>query len=390
MGSTLPASPRRATAIEQWQFWQFAVPVAMLFCGMLVRYLAYASVVQQPSPAGYVATTCIWDCYWYGDIALHGYQAYPEQLNFGGPAGIANWAFFPLYPLFIGLLARLTSLGPAMLGTIVSPLLTLAAALLSWPLFKGDRRAYLLFAALLLVGPFSFYFSILYSESLFLCLTVLAFVLLSRQNYPGAGVAGALLSATRIVGVLFVFSMLAEAYGTHRKAGGGPLTFPRAVRGRPDVIFGILFAPVGMFAFMVLLYRVTGDALAFVHIQRAWDRMLGNPIGYLATAFTTPGVPGRDEGLLGVAALVGFALSGVLALRRQIPAALFCGLILLLSLTNGVESMVRFVAALAPLGIVLCQLLARWRPLFFLSLPLFMVLDFEWTIGWIHQRGALM
>jgi hypothetical protein len=101
-------------------------------------------------------------------------------------------------------------------------------------------------------------------------------------------------------------------------------------------------------------------------------------------------VPGRDEGLLGVAALVGFALSGVLALRRQIPAALFCGLILLLSLTNGVESMVRFVAALAPLGIVLCQLLARWRPLFFLSLPLFVVLDFEWTIGWIHQRGALM
>jgi len=362
----------------------------MLFGGMVVRYLAYVSIVQQPSASGYVAATCIWDCYWYGDIALHGYQAYPEQLNFGGPAGIANWAFFPLYPLVIGLLARLTLLGPATLGAIVSPLLTLVAGLLSWPLFKGDRRAYLLFAALLLVGPFSFYFSILYSESLFLCLTVLAFVLLARRNYPAAGVAGALLSATRIVGVLFVFSMLAEAYGQHREKGGSLGSFPRAVLGRPDLIFGMLFAPVGFFAFTVLLHRVTGDALAFVHIQRAWDRMLGNPIGYLVTAFTTPGAPGRDEGLLGVAALAGFALSGVLAFKGRVPAALFCGLILLLSLTNGVESMVRFVAALAPLGIVLCQLLARWRPLFFLSLLLFVVLDFEWTIGWIHQRGALM
>jgi hypothetical protein len=364
--------------------WRLMVlPMALLLIGLTVRYLAYASVTPQPSPYGYVTATCVWDCYWYGDIALKGYQAYPEQLNFGGPAGIANWAFFPLYPLFIGLLQRVTSIGPAMLGAIVSPLLTLTAVLLSWPLFNGDRRAYWLFAVLLLVGPFSFYFSILYSESLFLCLTVLAFVQLRRRDYLGAGLAGALLSATRIVGVLFVFSIVIAAYRQHREEGGGFRSFRRAV-------LGVLLAPLGLLAFMVLLHQVTGDALAFAHIQRAWDRMAGNPFGYLATALSSPGVPGRDIPLLGMAALVGFALTGVLALKRQFPEAVFCALILLISLTNGVESMVRFVAALAPLGIVLCQLLGRWRPLFVLSLVVFVVLDFEWTIGWIHQRGALM
>jgi len=386
------SAPASAIAIDpgrrDWTL--VALPVVLLVVGVVVRYLAYASVTLQPSPAGYVTATCVWDCYWYGDIALKGYQAYPEQLNFGGPAGIANWAFFPLYPLFIGLLQRLTSIGPAVLGAIVSPLLTLVAVLLSWPLFRGDRRAYWLFAVLLLAGPFSFYFSILYSESLFLCLTVLAFVLLQRRDYPGAGFAGALLSATRIVGVLFVFSLVVEAFREHREKGGSVLSFRRTVLGRPDLIFGVLLAPLGLFAFMVLLHRVTGDALAFAHIQRAWDRMIGNPIGYLVTALSGPGVPGRDIPLLAVAPLVGFALVGALAVKRQYPAALFCGLILLISLTNGVESMVRFVAALAPLGIVLCLLLARWRPLFYASLVLFVVLDFEWTIGWIHQRGALM
>ena len=386
------SAPASATAIDlaHRDRTLVALPVALLVVGVVVRYLAYASVTLQPSPAGYVTATCVWDCYWYGDIALKGYQAYPEQLNFGGPAGIANWAFFPLYPLFIGLLQRLTSIGPAMLGAIISPLLTLGAVLLSWPLFKGDRCAYWLFAVLLLVGPFSFYFSILYSESLFLCLTVLAFVLLQRRDYPGAGFAAALLSATRIVGVLFVFSLVVEAYREHRENGGKVLSFHRTVLRRSDLILGVLLAPLGLFAFMVLLHRVTGDALAFAHIQRAWDRMVGNPIGYLVTALSSPGVPGRDIPLLAVAALVGFALTGALVFKRQFPAALFCGLILMISLTNGVESMVRFVAALAPLGIVLCQMLARWRPLFYASLVLFVVLDFEWTIGWIHQRGALM
>ena len=83
-------------------------------------------------------------------------------------------------------------------------------------------------------------------------------------------------------------------------------------------------------------------------------------------------------------------LCGVLFWRRQIPVAIFCTLCLVLGLTNGVESMLRFVAALAPLGIVLAQLLARWRWLSWLSLVVFVALDFAWTISWIHQQGALM
>ena len=108
-------------------------------------------------------------------------------------------------------------------------------------------------------------------------------------------------------------------------------------------------------------------------------------------SFVSPGGQTRDAPLLAVASLGGsFVLCGVLFWKRQVPAAIFCTLCLVLALTNGVESMLRFVAALAPLGIVLCQMLARWRGLAWLSFVVFVALDFEWSIGWLHQQGALM
>ena len=364
------------------------VPVTLAIAGAVLRYLAYASTAPHPSPQGFVDAMCVWDCYWYGDIVQHGYQAYPEVLNFGGPGGIANWAFFPLYPLLIATLRQLVDVSPATLGAIVSPLLTLVAVLVARPLFHGDRRAYWLFAALLLMGPFSFYFSILYSESLFVLLTVVAFVLLERRYYGAAGIAGGLLSATRTVGELIVFALVTEALMD--LASRPPGTRLRRVLDRPDILLGMLLVPAGLFAFMVILYLRTGDALGFAHIQRAWDREMGNPFGFLWAAFTASGGQVRDGSLLALSSVAGLGLCLALAVQRRLPAAIFCALTLLLSLSNGLESMLRFVAALAPLSIAASVMLARWRPVFWGSLLIFAVLDFELTKAWLGQRGALM
>ena len=147
---------------------------------------------------GFVEAMCVWDCYWFGDIATHGYQAYPETLNFGGPAGIANWAFFPLYPLLIAAVQRLVVAPPATVGAIVSPLLTLAAALGS--LAAVRRRPAGLSAVrgaaagravqLLFLDP-------LFGEPVPAADGRRRSSRLRRRNYVAAGLAGALLSATR-------------------------------------------------------------------------------------------------------------------------------------------------------------------------------------------------
>lgn len=370
-------------AAARRDFSRYAIPVALLLLGLVLRIAAYVFSNPGPSPQGFVDALCVWDCYWYGDVASHGYQAYPFVDTFGGPAGIANWAFFPAYPALLSLVGWIVPLSPQVLGMIVSPLLTLGAVLCAWPLFSGNKRAYFLFAGLLLAGPFTFYFSIAYSESLFLLLTVLGFVALQRRNYLGAGVAGAVLAATRTVGVLFVFAIALEALLDLRRD-------PRGLLKRPDIVLAIFLAPLGLFAFMAWLYFVTGDALAFAHIQRAWDRESANPVIALWSALTAPAGHLSDTWGWALASVAGLLLCLLLLVQRRWSMALFSALCLVSALTQGVESMLRFTVALAPLGIALCLLLARWRWLFWLSLIVFAALDCSLTVSWMHYWGVLM
>jgi hypothetical protein len=384
-----PSGDPEPMTAAPWAVEFLAVPVLFLLAGIGLRYAAYMSVNPIASPQGFADAMCVWDCFWYGDIARHGYQAYPEVLNFGGPGGIANWAFFPLYPLLLAALGWVLPFNPAMLGAILSPLLTFAAVLAGRPLFAESRRGYFLFAALLLCGPLSFYFATAYSESLFLLLTVLAFVALGRRNYGAAGVFGALLAATRTVGVLFVFAVAVNILSEFR-AWRRPWRVIRPLLGRPDMVFAIFAVPVGIFAFTIWLHVTTGDSLAFVHIQRGWDRHFVNPV-----MAVWHGLTGRNDRMLplpqlAATSLAGLILSGVLAARRQWAEALFCALSILLALLNGLESMIRFVAALAPLYAVLALELARYRPLFWLTLLACFGLDYWLTIPWLNQHGALM
>jgi hypothetical protein len=390
--AVLPAMPdRRERAPQRMDALVVAAPALFLLIGVALRYAAYVSINPIASPQGFADAMCVWDCYWYGEVAQHGYQAYPEVLNFGGPGGIANWAFFPLYPMLLSLAGRLLPfLNPAALGAIVSPLLTFAAVFAAWPLFEGNRRGYFLFGALLLAGPFSFYFATAYSESLFLLLTVLAFASLRRDNYGGAGIAGALLSATRTVGVLFVLSVLTQIALTLWPPAKRPPPLLKTLLGRPDMIFALVAVPLGVLAFTLWLHFVTGDSLAFVHIQRGWDRELVNPFQALWDGFTATGDRLQDQKWLALAAVIGLALCGALFATKRYAEAIFCALSLLLALGNGVESMVRFVAALAPLNLVAAELLARKRSLFWLVLLASMALDYVLTQQWLHQHGALM
>ena len=56
-------------------------------------------------------------------------------------------------------------------------------------------------------GAYSFYFSILYSESLYLILLLITLFALERREYLFMGLAGAFLSATRNTGIMVVFAV---------------------------------------------------------------------------------------------------------------------------------------------------------------------------------------
>lgn len=358
------------------------IPVAFALLGFMLRYLAYSQTVDGASLGGFADGLCRWDCQWYVRLSENGYDPFPVP----GMINAGNWAFFPLYPIIVAALRTVTGLPTMVVATAASTVLSLVAVRISWPLLGRNLRAYSLFSAFLLAGPFAIYFTTFYTEVLFLVLTIGVFVALGQRNYLLAGILAALVSATRIVGVFIVLAIVLQAWLDHRERGGKLLDFIPAVLQRPDLLVAIFIAPLGLFAYMAYLHWYIGDALAFSHVQRAWGRTTGNPLFYLWTALTNfpregwlPTVPQQ----LGIAWLIGFAMSMVLAARRQFAAALFCIICLTLPLFAGMASMARFVVGLAPVSLTAMSLLSKWRPLYYGTLGIIVIGGYFGTIWWL-------
>lgn len=378
MRPILPAEPSRRVFLV----------VGFALVGILVRYLIFA-LSKDENFSSFIAAHCVYDCGSYTSIIEGGYNLAIGEYD---QPQRANWAFFPAYPLLAWPMVKLLGLSPALAGFVLSNLLIIVAATISRPLFSKPE-SYWLFVATLMVGPFSVLFSSLYTESLFVLLTILTVRSLRRGAYLAAGGWIALLSATRITGVLMVFGLLAQVAADHHSSGGKWRTLPNRIFADANLLLAFLVAPLGLFAYMAFLYGLTGDPLAFSHIQRSWGRGFDLPFAAVLDAFAN-GWRLDYFGLLrqswAMAAMIGLGLSAALAWRGRYAEAVFCALCIIASLSSGIGSMVRFVAGLAPLGMILCELLAvkHWKLV--MTLVLALLADAVVTVGWFNKSMFLM
>ncbi|WP_292162037.1 hypothetical protein [Mesorhizobium sp.] len=280
-----------------------------------------------------------------------------------------------------------------LVATITSMVFSYAACLVAWPLLEKNMRAYVLYCAFLLSGPFSFHFTTFLTESLFVLLTSCVFLALKRSSYLAAGLSSALLSATRLVGVFIVFATVIQMFREYRERGGLTLSFPRWVLGRPYLLVAILISPAGLFAYTLFLYLTVGDGFAFLHVQRAFGRVAGNPLVFLWDGLSavpkTGWLPTAPQ-WSALAAITGLALSAVLAARRQYGAALFCALCIILPLITNLASMVRYVVGLAPLTIMLAVLLSASKLISLAASVFFLGACYFMTVAWIGGYLALV
>ncbi|TKB29873.1 MAG: hypothetical protein E5W69_04460, partial [Mesorhizobium sp.] len=205
--------------------------------------------------------------------------------------------------------------------------------------------------------------------------------------------SSALLSATRLVGVLVVFATVIQMFRDYRAKGGPTLSFPRWLLGRPDLLVAIFISPAGLFAYVLFLHLTVGDGFAFLHVQRAFGRVAGNPLAFiwdgLSAVPTTGWLPTAPQ-WSALAALIGLALSAILAVRRQYGAALFCACCIILPLVTNLASMVRYVVGLAPLTMLLAMLLSVSKPTYLAALGLFLSACYFMTVAWIGGYLALV
>jgi hypothetical protein len=228
-----------------------------------------------------------WDSAWYLSIAQHGYEGFVH----GAPQS-SRGAFFPLYPALIGLFGRLGApLVPV--GLLVSGgafavalygLHRLTALEAPAPLRSDAARLSVLALAFF---PMSFFFSAVYSESLFLALSIGAFWSARHGRFVVACALAGCASATRNAGVVLLLPIaLLYLYGPREDR---PPDRPDAGRLQPRYrlrrdAFAAALVPLGVAVFMAYLAATGGDALLPFHAETVWKREFVGPIHTVWTA----------------------------------------------------------------------------------------------------------
>jgi hypothetical protein len=165
---------------------------------------------------------------------------------------MANFAFFPLFPLASFLASQLLDLSPqtgVLLASKLFFLLSIYAFIKMVQTIAPSSHA-LVNGSIAAFNPYSIYGNAGYTEPLFLLLTCIFFALLGRSMFLRAGLTGALLSATRLVGVVSIVSYLIS------------LTLPWPTwrwRNRFKGLAGMALIPTGLLLFMAHLQERTGD-----------------------------------------------------------------------------------------------------------------------------------
>ena len=295
--------------------------------------------VCHPSTNPLLDAATRWDAKAYVDIAHDGYGAVP-----------ANNAYFPLYPLLIRVLATLfggSTDAYLLAGVLISNLALLVALayLAALVAIDHDAAAGTRAALYLLVFPTSVFLAVVYPESLLIALSIGAVFHARRGEWLPATVLGALAALTRpFIGAAVALPIAIEAY---RRSG------PRAA------IATAAPPAVALIAWLVVLWRVTGDPKAILTAEANWG--VGPSLPFEAfTDLFDPKVYGFPYFVLGFTLFMGaLVLFSWRFLRPSLAG--YATVVFLISVATGsLTSSPRYYLAVFPAFIVLALVARGW------------------------------
>lgn len=204
-----------------------------------------------------------WDAGWYVEIARDGYHYEP-----GMPS---NAAFFPLYPLLIRAIHTLLFLPDNDYWWLLSGILVSNIALLvalgyfrSLLAIDVDQKTVSRAIIYLLIFPTTFFLSSVYSESLFLALTVGAFYYARKNRWPTACILTALATLTRSQGIILLLPLMIEYFAQR--------DFRLQQVNWNATAFALI--PAALFGFVLFLKLNFDSWTIMFDLQNSWGRRL--------------------------------------------------------------------------------------------------------------------
>ena len=280
------------------------------------------------------------DAGFYYSIAEDGYEKRPFDVS-----RAANWAFFPLHPLLWSMVLRAMG-GDAISGVLLANLTFLLALCVVHRLVHAqysDDEAAKRALWFLCFCPTTYFFSLPWSESLFLLLTAATWLAFERRAWTSMAILGIAATACRFAAIFLVLGIAVELWRRRELLSWRSIAACAAM-------------PVGLVAFMALLWAKTGNALAFVDIQSLWGRTLTLPFKAFGVVLVKPYFLASDWNLRPLNFIAFCAAAGVsvwLLRRQQWGLALFTALsVLAPAMTGSLTSMARYSFVLFPVAMV--------------------------------------
>jgi hypothetical protein len=338
--------------------------VALLATRIVGKAIGFVVIVLVP-PVGprpfempfehvkFAETFAAWDSGWYFGIAQRGYYFDPD--------GQSSIPFFPLYPLLMRIAAWPfggTDRSLWLAGIVISYVSFFVALVLLHRLterFVGTREAARRTVLYVAVFPFSYFFSRVYTESLFLLVTVAAVYAAFSSRWRLAGFFGALAALTRPNGLLIIVPLGILALQTGA-----------SWRERLRHVSPLIAVPSALGLYCCYVYSLTGDAFAWLDAQKHWGYSIGNrpwaTLQQLLETLETRGIysylvaerEGIYASLHASVALTFIALTPSVFSRLGIALGSYVAVSLLVPLSgNALEGLGRYAATMFPVFILL-------------------------------------
>lgn len=246
--------------------------IIFLASRLFIFLIGFFSTFFVPKGRFFVASNSLldlffaWDSVWYISIVEKGFSYIPGEFS--------TVAFFPLYPLLIKLFSFVLG-NPKLAGYLVSNVSFFLALFFLYKLISLDYSKSIASKTVFFVAiaPLSFFFSIIYSEGLFLFLAIACFYFARKKQWLLASVLGFFVALTKVLGALIIIPVLIEYFALNLKSfkninfSNFKLLFKKI---KPNLAF-VWLIPLGLFTYMFYLHTNFGNALAFKSALFDWS-----------------------------------------------------------------------------------------------------------------------
>lgn len=210
----------------------------------------------------YYLSLAQWDGGNYIEIAKNGYK------------NEKNYAFSPLYPQLISLLAKVTNIDLVLSALMIS----ISAFLVFIIIFHKYTKAILgkneanCATLTFIFFPTSFFCLLVYSESIFLLLMIISFYALLKKRYITSVIATSIAPLDRFIGI---FLILANTLKTAKQSKN------------PLATIAFLLSAIPFVMYVTLLNYIFQNPLIFANVQRSWGRFALDPITTIFSYFVS-------------------------------------------------------------------------------------------------------